>query len=73
MCSFECIDILCKEDFLERHEGFIITIVGLLGGAAGLLLNYFIKSRCTKILCCCSVCYRTPIELNQDQIEIVTN
>ena len=43
-CPLECIEAACQEDWLETHETFVITIVGLLGGGIGVLLSYFLKS-----------------------------
>jgi len=72
-CPIECVRAACPSpDFLEKHEAFVITIVGILGGALGVLLNYFMKSRCTKIKCCGVGCDRQPVHLDAAQVEIVT-
>jgi hypothetical protein len=73
-CAIECVRAACPDpDWLEKHEGFVITIVGLLGGACGIMLTYFLKSRCTKIKCCGFGCDREPVHLEPSQVEIVTN
>jgi hypothetical protein len=38
-----------------------------------MILNYFIRSRCTDIKCLCISCKRTPIELNNNNLEIISN
>ena len=59
--------------FLQKHESFILTIVGFLSAGGGMILNYFIRSRCTDIKCLCISCKRTPIELNNNNVEIISN
>ena len=72
-CPIDCVRIACPDpDWLEKHEGFVITIVGLIGGACGVLLTYFLKSRCKKISCWGLSCDREPIQLEPSQIEIVS-
>ena len=72
-CPIDCVRIACPDpDWLEKHEGFVITIVGLMGGACGVLLTYFLKSRCKKISCWGLSCDREPIQLEPSQIEIVS-
>ena len=72
-CPIDCVRIACPDpDWLEKHEGFVITIVGLIGGACGVLLTYFLKSRCKKISCWGFSCDREPIQLEPSQIEIVS-
>ena len=69
-CPIECINLACPErDWLEKHEGFIITIVGIFGTGLGVLLTYFLKSRCRRISCCGCSCDRTPVDL--PQVEVV--
>jgi hypothetical protein len=53
------------------NAGFILTLVGMVGGGISYLLMFCLKSRCTNIECCCMKCVRTPIpvaELNGIQI-----
>ncbi len=73
-CPIECMnrDIICDspQDFLQKHNGFLLTLVGLVGTGAGVLLAYCLKSRCTKISCCGLKCERKPIELNPADVEI---
>ena len=63
-CPIHCVDIGCPvESFLQKHESFILTIVASTSAGIGLLLTYFLKSRCKKITLCCIQCDRDPIEL----------
>ena len=72
-CPIECVKSGCpsEPEWLEKHNGFLLTLIGLLGGAGGVLLTYFLKSRCKKIRCCGLECDRTPIELNADNVHSV--
>lgn len=74
LCPLHCVNIACKQpSFLEQHETFILTIIGIGGSGLGVLLAYFIKSRCSKIKLCfgCLKCDRTPLDI--DKTEIKTN
>jgi len=73
VCPIECLANPNPPDFLEKHTGFVISMVGILGGGLGVLLSYFLKSRCTKIKCCGVGCDRQPVELDQSQIDVVSN
>jgi hypothetical protein len=72
-CPIECIWREEPETWLEKHEGFLLGLTGLLGGGLGALLAYFIRSRCTKIgldcKCCGIVCDRSPLTV--DEIEVI--
>jgi hypothetical protein len=48
---------------LETHESFVITLTGLLGTGFGVLLSYFLKSRCEEINCCFLYCKRKVLEI----------
>ena len=72
-CPIECVRSACPEDdWLQKHSGFVITMVGVLGGGLGVLLSYFLKSRCTKIKCCGLSCDREPITLTPAQIDMTS-
>ena len=73
VCPIECVKSGCPSEpgWLEKHNGFLLTLIGLLGGGCGVLLTYFLKSRCKKIRCCGLECDRTPIELNADNVHSV--
>ena len=69
LCPLECIWRESPPSWLEKHEGWTITMVGILGGGLGGLLTYFLRSRCTKIACCGFGCDRQPLAV--DQIEVL--
>jgi len=56
---------------LGINATFILTMTGMIGTGIGVLLTYFLKSRCTQVKCCCIECRRQPIELQPSDIEIV--
>ena len=63
-CPVHCVNVACKEpDWLETHESFVITMAGLFGTAFGVLLSYFLKSRCEEIKCFCLYCKRKVVEV----------
>jgi len=76
-CPIECIDrsLICESppDFLEKHNGFVLTVVASMSACMGVVFTYFLKSRCKKIKCFGLECDRTPIELEADQVKIVAN
>ena len=57
-CPIECVNIVCNPSWLEKHESFVLTIVGLAGTGIGVLLSYFLNSRCKNIKTCCISCDR---------------
>lgn len=69
VCPIECIE----QDFLEKHSGFVITITGVISGFLGMLLSFFLKSRCKEISCWCIKCKRDVLDLTPSQINISTN
>ena len=75
-CPIECInrDLICESspDFLEKHGSFFLTLFGVLTGVVGLILTYFIKSRCTEIKCFGMFCRRKPLDLDNADIEITS-
>ena len=72
VCPIECMQNLNPPDWLEKHHGFVLTLVATLSGGFGLLLSYFLKSRCHKISLCkgCVTCDREVIELQPADVEI---
>ena len=73
LCSIECVNIGCPQPtFLQLHETFVLSIVGIGGSAFGVLFAYFLKSRCKKIKCCFGLfsCDRVPVDLPIETIEI---
>tara|TARA_R110002153_G_C13012121_1_gene466409 strand:+ start:40 stop:297 length:258 start_codon:yes stop_codon:yes gene_type:complete len=73
LCPIQCINTGCVEDsFLEKNQTFLLTIFGLGGSAIGILLSYFLKSRCRKIGLCwgCLTCDRTVLELPIESVNV---
>ena len=63
LCPLQCVNLACKDpSFLEKHETFVLTLIGLCGSAFGVLFAYFLQSRCKKIKLCCGFmsCDRVP-------------
>ena len=76
-CPIECMQNLNPPDWLEKHNAFVLTLVGILGGGLGVLLSYFLNSRCKKIDICCAKCERDvlqepTIELPPTRVELVS-
>jgi len=70
-CPIECVREGCPEpDWLEKHNGFLITLIGSLSAVLGVVFTYCIKSRCRNIKTCCVSCDRDVIEIKNEDIEI---
>jgi len=68
-CSPECVNIRCSPpDWLEKHNAFVLTLSGLLGTGVGVVLTYFLKSRCEEIRCFCIYCKRKVLAPSEIQI-----
>ena len=53
------------------NEGFILAVLGIVGGGCGYLLMFCLKSRCHEVQCCCIKCKRqvlTGTELNDVRV-----
>ena len=78
LCSIECVNIGCPQPtFLQLHETFVLSIVGIGGSALGILLSYFLKSRCRKIKVCFGLfsCDRVPpvdLPIEPTDVNVVT-
>jgi len=55
---------------LGINATFIITMTGMIGTGLAVLLTYFLKSRCSKIKCCCLECERDTIQLEPSRVEL---
>ena len=54
-------------------EGFILALVGIGSACLGAFLTFILRSRCTKITCCCCEIQRkvlTPDEIEANVIEV---
>jgi len=71
-CPIECIH---RETpgWLEKHEGFVLTLVATISGIIGVILTYFLKSRCKKIDCMCVKCDRDVLSIDPNTIEFPSN
>ena len=73
-CPIECISrgLICDSapDFLDKHSSFVITIIGVVTGSVGVVLTYFLKSRCTEIKCFGMFCKRKPLETDIETISV---
>ena len=66
LCPVHCVNIGCPElSFLEKHEGFILTIVASTSAIISMAFTYFLKSRCVNIDLFCMKCNRHPITSNE--------
>jgi len=65
--------IIGEPDWLERNSTFLLTALGLMGGCAGSMAVYFLKSRCSEIKLCwgCINCVREPLPV--DMLEVSDN
>tara|TARA_R110002012_G_C11556192_1_gene602950 strand:- start:898 stop:1146 length:249 start_codon:yes stop_codon:yes gene_type:complete len=69
-CPLECIRSGCPEhDWLEKHDGFVITLIGSVSAALGVIFSYCIRSRCKKISTPCITCDREVIEVEKPKEE----
>lgn len=65
-CPVHCVNIACSQPhFIQENESFILTLIGIFGGGLGVLLSYFLKSRCTRIKLGCIRCEREPIVVTE--------
>ncbi len=71
LCPIECVSASCPEaDWLEKHNGFLITLIGSFSAVLGVVFSYCIKSRCKNIKTPCISCDREVIEIKKENIEI---
>lgn len=73
LCPIQCIKTGCEKDWLEKHDGFLLTIVGSAGALLGVFLTYFLKSRCKNIKTPCVSCDRDVIELDKENVNVIVN
>jgi len=56
-CPIECIKAF-QETWLEKHESFMVTLIGTVGAILGMCLQCLLRSRCTRIQSICVTCDR---------------
>jgi len=72
VCPIECVKSGCDDppDFLEKHNAFLLTLIASLSACVGIVLTYFLKSRCKNIKTPCVSCDRDVIALDPQDIEV---
>jgi len=69
ICPIECINQGCPQpDFLEKHNGFFITLIGSLSAMLGVVFTFCLRSRCKNIKTPCVSCDRDVIEIKKEEI-----
>ena len=72
-CPLACVQTGCGQpDFLERNGTWLLTVIASLAGCFGMMLTYFLKSRCKLVKCFGVTCIRDVIELKPSDIEVAT-
>jgi len=73
-CPVECIKEICPDpEWLDKHNGFLITLIGALSAVLGVVFSYCLKSRCKNIRFCCLSCDRDVIQIERQNIELNNN
>jgi len=73
-CPIECVRAACPDpDFIEKNGAWLLTVVAGFTGCVGMVLTYFLKSRCTKIGFCGVNCARDPIDLTAKEVAITSS
>ena len=70
VCPIECVRNLNPPDWLEKHEGLVLTLVAAGAAGVGMLLQCILKSRCKKISTPCWSCDRDVIELEAKDVTL---
>ena len=72
VCPIECVKSGCDDppDFLEKHNAFLLTLIASLSACVGIVLTYFLKSRCKNIKTPCVSCDRDVIALDPQDVEV---
>ena len=58
------------KDWGSENTEFIILVLGMLGIAFGGLATFLLKSRCSRLRCCCIECERNTIDLTASTAHI---
>ena len=70
-CPIECVRAACPDpDFIEKNGTWLLTAIGGITATMGVLLTYFLKSRCRKMECCCLKIDRDPIAITEAEVEV---
>ena len=71
LCPIECTRSACPDppDFIEKNGTWLLGVIASAAGLIGVLVTYFLKSRCTYLKCGCVSCDREPIELTVEDVD----
>ena len=73
-CPIQCVRSACPDpDFIEKNGTWLLTAIAGVTGTLGVLLTYFLKSRCKKLQCCCIKVERDPVVITSDDLEADTS
>ena len=74
-CPIECLDSCCPNEpgFVEKNGAFILTLVGGVTACMGMVLTYFLKSRCKKVSCLGVSCDRDVIALEANDVKVISS
>ena len=71
VCPIDCVRAACPDpDFLEKHEGLVLTLIAACSATVGMLLQCVLKSRCTLIRTPCWTCHRDVLELEAKDVNL---
>jgi len=74
LCPIECVRSACPDpDFIEKNGTWLLTVIAGFSGCMGMLLSYFLKSRCRTVKCCGVQLERDVISLKPSDIEITSS
>jgi hypothetical protein len=52
-------------EFVSMNSGFLLTLAGVITACCGGFFGFILKSRCTKIECCCVKFERDVVNLSK--------
>lgn len=61
-----------RPDFIERNGTWVLSVIASVLTFSTAIFTYCLKSRCTKISCCCISCERQVVKLNSN-LEVVSD
>lgn len=74
LCPIECIYAATQEpDFLEKNGAWLLTVIAGCTGCVGMVLTYFLKSRCSRINFCGISCVREVLSLKPSEVVITSS
>ena len=74
LCPLQCVSQDCPmPGFMEKNSAWLLTVIAGCTGCVGMVLTYFLKSRCKQIGCCGVHCIRDVVDLRPASIEITSS